>query len=112
MSASCGSCRASRPMKLPGQSSRHVAHPIRRDRLGSGEPSGARRMRLLSLALILLAVADVAHAEAVFKVGAVTRDFVPAGPYDSRGARTHVLRAMIWYPVAADAREEPQWIGP
>jgi len=24
----------------------------------------------------------------------------------------HALRATIWYPAAADAREQPQWIGP
>ena len=29
MFASCSSCRASRPMKLLGQLSRHVAHPVR-----------------------------------------------------------------------------------
>ena len=29
MFASCGSCRASRPMKLPGQFFRHAAHPVR-----------------------------------------------------------------------------------
>jgi len=71
-------------------------------------------MRLLALSLILFlfALIDVARADAVFKVGVTTRDFVPAEPYDWRGAKTHALRAMIWYPAAADAREEPQWIGP
>lgn len=69
-------------------------------------------MRFLTLLLILFAMVDVARADAVFKVGVTTRDLIPPEPYDWRGARTQALRAMIWYPAAADAREEPQWIGP
>lgn len=70
-------------------------------------------MRFLALWLILLAAPSVACADdAVFKVGVTTRDLIPAEPYDWRGARTHALRTMIWYPAAADAREEPQWGGP
>ena len=69
-------------------------------------------MRFLALTFILFAWVNVACAEAVFKVGVTARDFIPAEPYDWRGAKTQALRAMIWYPAAADAREEPQWIGP
>src|SRR5215212_10949758 len=70
-------------------------------------------MRLLALLLILLAPPIVARADdAAFKVGVTTRDFVPAEPYDWRGARKRVLRTMIWYPAVADAREEAQWVGP
>ncbi len=69
-------------------------------------------MRFLALLLILLAAVNGARADAIFKVGVTTREFIPAEPYDWRGAGTHVLRATIWYPAAADAREEPQWIGP
>lgn len=69
-------------------------------------------MRLLALSLILLATVALASTDAVYKVGVTTRDFVPVGPYDWRGAKTHALRAMIWYPAAAEAREEAQWIGP
>ncbi|CCE07947.1 putative dienelactone hydrolase oxidoreductase protein [Bradyrhizobium sp. STM 3843] len=70
-------------------------------------------MRFLALYLILLVSANVARADdTVFKVGVTTRDFTPVEPYDWRGARTHVLRVMIWYPAAAEASEEPQWIGP
>ncbi len=65
-------------------------------------------MRVLALSLILLALVNVAHADAVFKVGVTTRDFVPTGPYDWRAAKTHALSVMIWYPAAVDAREEPQ----
>lgn len=69
-------------------------------------------MRRLAIALILLAAVSAAHAGAASKVGVTTRDFVPAEPFDWRGARTHVLRVTIWYPAASDAREETQWIGP
>ncbi len=69
-------------------------------------------MRLLALSLIFLAAVNVACAEEVFKVGVTTRDFIPAEPYDWRGAVTHALRATIWYPAASEAREQAQWIGP
>jgi len=69
-------------------------------------------MRFLALALILFASINGAHADAVFKVGVTTRDFIPAEPFDWRGARTHALRATIWYPATSEAREEAQWIGP
>jgi predicted dienelactone hydrolase len=76
------------------------------------QPFGARRMRFLALWLILLATVGFARAEAILKVGVTTRDFIPVEPYDWRGAKTRALRAMIWYPAAAEAREEAQWIGP
>ena len=74
-------------------------------------------MRSLALCLVvlaaLIATPDIARADdAVFKVGVTTRDFVPAEPYDWRGAKTRSLRTMIWYPAVAEAREQPQWIGP
>jgi predicted dienelactone hydrolase len=72
-----------------------------------------RLIRLLALWLVLSAAPNVAGAEdAIFNVGLTTRDFIPAEPYDWRGAQTRALRATIWYPAAADARESPQWIGP
>jgi predicted dienelactone hydrolase len=69
-------------------------------------------MRLLALLLVLFSDENLAHADAAFKVGVVTRDFIPAEPYDWRGAQTHSLRVTIWYPAAAEAREEAQWVGP
>lgn len=69
-------------------------------------------MKSLTLTLMLLAVVAVARADPVFKVGVTTRNFTPAGTYDWRGAKTHALNAMIWYPAAAGAHEQPQWIGP
>jgi predicted dienelactone hydrolase len=47
-----------------------------------------------------------------FKVGTVTRSFVPKEPYRWRGAQTHALITQIWYPAGATAVEQPQWIGP
>lgn len=46
-----------------------------------------------------------------YKVGVAQRSFVPHGPYNWRHARTHALRATVWYPAAATSREEPQWMG-
>jgi predicted dienelactone hydrolase len=62
--------------------------------------------------LILLSTVPPARAEAAFKVGVATREFIPVKPFDWRSAKTHTLRAMIWYPAAAEAREEAQWVGP
>ena len=62
--------------------------------------------------LVIIGDASVTRADDVSKVGVATRDFIPAEPYDWRSAKTHTLRAIIWYPAAFDAREEPQWIGP
>jgi predicted dienelactone hydrolase len=69
-------------------------------------------MRFLALALIFFALVNVASADAVFKVGVTTRDFVPTEPYDWRAAKKHALSVIIWYPATVDAREEAQWIGP
>ncbi|MGY4313912.1 hypothetical protein ACVWW1_003215 [Bradyrhizobium sp. JR3.5] len=70
-------------------------------------------MRFLALWLILFAAPQFAYADdTILKVGVTTRDFVPAEPYDWRGAATHALRVMIWYPAVAEAREQPQSIGP
>lgn len=70
-------------------------------------------MKVLALCLVLLAASTGARAdEAIFKVGVINREFVPPEPYEWRGARSHVLRTMIWYPAEADAHEQPQWIGP
>ena len=82
--------------------------------VGKREPIRPRRMPFLTLAvsLILFVAVDVARGDVVFKVGVTTREFVPAEPFDWRGAKTHALHTMIWYPAVADAPEAPQWIGP
>lgn len=47
-----------------------------------------------------------------FKVGMVTRRFVPAGSYNWRGAKTHALITNIWYPAQSSAATSIHWIGP
>lgn len=72
-----------------------------------------------SCALILGAVAvcfsgPAPGANAIgstYKVGVASRRFVPPTPYDWRNAKTHAILATIWYPAAAAAREEAQWVG-
>lgn len=70
-------------------------------------------MRLFALWLFFLLPMDIAvAADTTFKVGSTTRDIVPTGLYDWRGAKLRALHTTIWYPATADAREEAQWIGP
>src|SRR5262249_33659150 len=47
-----------------------------------------------------------------YKIGTTTRRFVPAEPYNWRGAQTHALLTQIWYPAGEASVEQPQWIGP
>lgn len=47
-----------------------------------------------------------------FKVGVQNRTLTVDQPYDWRGAATHALTTVIWYPAEAAAVEKPQWIGP
>jgi predicted dienelactone hydrolase len=47
----------------------------------------------------------------LFKVGVITRNFVPARPYNWRAAKTHALVTTIWYPAVDGSVEQPQWIG-
>ena len=42
-----------------------------------------------------------------YKVGMSYRSFAPKEPYDWRGARTHTLDVVVWYPAAATAPEKP-----
>jgi predicted dienelactone hydrolase len=44
---------------------------------------------------------------AVFKVGMAFRSFKPQEPYNWRGAASHVLVTVIWYPAADTAVEVP-----
>jgi predicted dienelactone hydrolase len=68
---------------------------------------------LLSIALAVCGGTGVrAEDESAQKVGVTMRRFVPAEPYDWRGAQTHALVTTIWYPAAADAPVKPHWIGP
>ncbi len=49
---------------------------------------------------------------APFKVGLEYRSIPVNKPYNWRGARRHALSTMVWYPAAASAKEESQWLGP
>ena len=52
-------------------------------------------------------------AQAPFKVGLTTRQFVPSEHYEWRGDTKHTLRTTIWYPAAdPGAEEKPQLLGP
>lgn len=97
----------SRPDKTPKR-----VHDAITSECARARPRPGIRAKMLWL-LLLLGTASLARAdEAAFKVGVVSRDFVPSAAYDWRGAGLHALRTTVWYPAAADAREETQWIGP
>ncbi|HVS89268.1 MAG TPA: hypothetical protein VHF01_13740 [Candidatus Acidoferrum sp.] len=49
--------------------------------------------------------------EQSYKVGVITRTFVPTEPYHWRGAKTHALITTIWYPADPVSIEQPQWVG-
>jgi predicted dienelactone hydrolase len=77
-------------------------------------------MRIVPGVILLVTAAMVmgqpAPAEKVqpgitYKVGMARRAFVPKGDYDWRGAQTHALTTVIWYPAEVGAAEKPQWIG-
>src|SRR5262249_35101669 len=68
-------------------------------------------MRLTNVALLLIA-ARLVPAETLFEVGLGHRSFVPANPFSWRGAKTHALLTMVWYPAQPASVEQPQWLGP
>lgn len=58
-----------------------------------------------------MATATTVVTTPTYKVGVSQRRFVPPGPYNWRQARTHALLTTVWYPAAAMAHEESQWLG-
>jgi predicted dienelactone hydrolase len=47
-----------------------------------------------------------------YRVGVVDRAFLSNDPsYDWRGAKTHALLSVVWYPADSAAVERPQWVG-
>jgi len=46
----------------------------------------------------------------LFKVGIANRSFVPAEPYDWRGAQTHALVTTVWYPADSATADQIQTI--
>lgn len=65
---------------------------------------------VLAIACTLAIQAQVQDGVA-YKVGLARRAFTPSGPYHWRGAKTHTLITMTWYPADASAEMQPQWIG-
>jgi predicted dienelactone hydrolase len=47
----------------------------------------------------------------LYKVGITQRAFIPAGNYNWRGAKTHALISVIWYPADSNSIEKPIRIG-
>jgi predicted dienelactone hydrolase len=74
-------------------------------------------MRSWPLALALLIVLPAsgvaqAPATASFEVGVAIRHVLPPEPYDWRGAASHSLFEVVWYPAESPANAKPQLIPP
>jgi predicted dienelactone hydrolase len=74
-------------------------------------------LRILGQSIVVLALACLAfsHFEAMpqegagsppYKIGMTFRRFIPKTPYNWRGAQTHALTTVIWYPAEPSAREQ------
>ncbi len=68
--------------------------------------------RALILAALLAFVSPNALAQErpgaqTYKVGMTFRRFTPKEPYNWRGAQTHALTTVVWYPADASAVETP-----
>jgi predicted dienelactone hydrolase len=65
--------------------------------------------------LAVMSRGDAALAQAPnapsFKVGVATRTVLPSGDYDWRGAGSHALYEVVWYPADSGAQDKPQLIG-
>ncbi|MGA8610892.1 MAG: alpha/beta fold hydrolase [Xanthobacteraceae bacterium] len=83
----------------------------------------ARRRMSHWLPIVFACVAVASGASAVqaqaqnadgvtFKVGVTTRHVLPSGPYDWRGAGSHALLEVVWYPAESGAQPKPQRIPP
>jgi predicted dienelactone hydrolase len=69
----------------------------------------------LSLILVLLQASLPAQnkegEQQVYKVGVTQRAFIPKGNYNWRGAKTHALVSVIWYPADSNSVEKHMFIG-
>jgi predicted dienelactone hydrolase len=75
------------------------------------------RRHLLGFLTILLAASVFSSHPIVYaqehpspdsnKIGMTFRTFHPKEPYNWRGAQTHALMAVIWYPAVSSSHEEP-----
>ena len=81
------------------------------------QPAFAGALRILGQSIVFFVLACPAFScfEAVAQqkagsapsIGMAFRRFVPKEPYNWRGAQTHALSTVIWYPAPASAREQP-----
>jgi predicted dienelactone hydrolase len=68
-------------------------------------------------ALLIAALGGVFFAASTassqtYKAGVTERAFLrDDAAYDWRGAKTHALQCLVWYPADAQAVEKPQWVG-
>jgi len=76
-------------------------------------------MRISTLAACLVLVTALsarsvaqAPATASFEVGVASRHLLPPEPYDWRGAGSHSLFEVVWYPAESSAKAKPQLIPP
>jgi predicted dienelactone hydrolase len=60
----------------------------------------------------LMFVSTGAQSAPPYNAGMTYRTIPVDKPYDWRGAKTHALSAVVWYPVPATASAAAQWIGP
>jgi predicted dienelactone hydrolase len=67
---------------------------------------------LTALVISLLGAQSKEKDASRYKVGLADRTFTPDGPYNWRGAKTHGLISVIWYPAKSSSVEQAQWIGP
>jgi predicted dienelactone hydrolase len=66
---------------------------------------------LLSLGITLFVGDARAQTPPTYKVGVATRTVLPSGDYDWRGAGSHALYEVIWYPADSSAQDKPQLFG-
>jgi len=73
------------------------------------------RMIARSIVVFLLACPAISHFDAMaqgnagsqpYKIGMTFRRFIPKEPYNWRGAQTHALTTVIWYPAERSVREQ------
>ena len=86
-----------------------MASPIRRVLVGS--------LRIFSHSILVLALVSPSfcdfealaqtNAALTYKIGMTFRRFTPKEPYNWRGAQTHALTTVIWYPAETSAQEQP-----
>ena len=68
--------------------------------------------RFLLIVMMASALGSAAWGAPPFHVGVTNREFLQGDPaYNWRGAQTHALTTMVWYPASVHATETQQWAG-